>query len=89
MCPACSRVRPAYTRTHPGALRAAYLVKAFRELEEASEEGAPRSVFAEALGVPLQVHCIYTACTPRVHRVCTACASRAYMHSIIAPAGVT
>jgi len=38
-----------------GALRAQYLVKAFRDLEAASEEGAPRSVFAEALGVPLQV----------------------------------
>ena len=38
-----------------GALRSQYLVEAFRELEEASEEGAPKSVFAEALGVPLEV----------------------------------
>tara|TARA_B110001452_G_scaffold213261_1_gene183970 strand:- start:704 stop:1387 length:684 start_codon:yes stop_codon:yes gene_type:complete len=38
-----------------GALRSQHLVEAFRELEEASEEGAPKSVFAEALGVPLEV----------------------------------
>lgn len=38
-----------------GALRSQYLVEAFRELEAASEEGAPNSVFAEALGVPLEV----------------------------------
>lgn len=38
-----------------GALRRQTLAKAFRDLEAASEEGAPRSVFAEALGVPLEV----------------------------------
>lgn len=38
-----------------GALRSEYLVRAFRELEEASEEGAPDSVFAEALKIPLEV----------------------------------
>ena len=38
-----------------GALRSQYIVQAFRELEAASEEGAPGSVFAEALGVPLEV----------------------------------
>lgn len=38
-----------------GALRAEYIVQAMRELEAASEEGAPGSVFADALGVPLQV----------------------------------
>jgi len=38
-----------------GALRAQTLIKAFRDLEAASEEGAPRSVFAEALGIPMQV----------------------------------
>jgi len=38
-----------------GALRSDHLVQAFRQLEEESEEGAPGSVFAEALGVPLEV----------------------------------
>lgn len=38
-----------------GALRSQQLVQAFRELEAASEEGAPGSVFAKVLGVPLEV----------------------------------
>ena len=62
-----------------GALRAQYLIKAFRDLEAASEEGAPRSVFAEALGIPLQAraphaHCICTARALHAHRMRTACA---------------
>ena len=38
-----------------GAARHTELTAALRELEQASEAGAPRSVFAEALGIPERV----------------------------------
>ena len=60
-----------------------YASQAFRDLEAASEEGAPRSVFAEALGIPMQaLHCVCTACALHVHCMCTACALHVQVYTI-------